>query len=372
LAGLENAAQQATTIAGYAQAIAKALDYCGVDSARVFRAAAVAPPMANDPMLRVSVADLTRLYRTSVDVTNNPYFGLTVARFIQISNLHALGYALAASDTLMDFCLRLERYFRVVSQSAKISIGETDGRVMLRAEHLADVSGETEDAFLGFVVLAMRQLSDAAFNPLAVEFRHAVPREGSGPYEALFRSAVDFSRPHSLLLFVKADLERKLAGACPELAQVNDNIATKYLARLDKSDIVSTAKQKIVEQLANGECTREMIAAAMAMSPTALQFKLSKRDTSFHELLDATRKELACSYLRQSALTVTEITYLLGFNDTSNFARAFRRWTGLSPTDFREKPETRADPVERRTPEAVVARSTSTDAIVKRDAVDGS
>jgi hypothetical protein len=93
------------------------------------------------------------LVRCCVDVTNNPYFGLTVARFIHISNLHALGYALAASGTLMDFCLRLERYFRVVSQSAKIRIGEADGRVMLRAEHLANVSGETEDAFLGFVVL---------------------------------------------------------------------------------------------------------------------------------------------------------------------------------------------------------------------------
>ncbi len=344
LAELENAAQQATTIGGYVQAIAKALDYCGVDSARVFRAAAVSPPMANDPMLRIPVAELTRLYRTCVDVTNNPYFGLTVARFIHISNLHALGYALAASDTLMDFCLRIERYFRVVSQTAKVTIGESDGQVMLRAEHLADVSGETEDAFLGFIVLAMRQLSDTAFNPLAVEFHHAAPRDGSGPYEALFRSPVRFGRAHSLLVFLKADLQRKLAGACPELAQVNDNIATKYLARLDKSDIISIAKQKIVELLANGECTREMIAAAMCMSPTALQFKLAKRETSFHELLDSTRKELACSYLRQSALTVTEITYLLGFNDTSNFARAFRRWTGLSPTDFREQPSTDARP----------------------------
>src|SRR6476659_5212918 len=106
-----------------------------------------------------------------------------------------------------------------------IRIGEAEGRVMLRAEHLANVSGETEDAFLGFVVSAMRQLSDATFNPLAVEFCHAVPREGSGPYEALFRSSVDFGRAHSLLVFLQSDLQRKLAGACPELAQVNDNIA---------------------------------------------------------------------------------------------------------------------------------------------------
>lgn len=58
--------------------------------------------------------------------------------------------------------------------------------------------------------------------------------------------------------------------------------------------------------------------------------------TSFHDLMDGTRKELACSYIHQSALSVTEIAFLLGFNDTSNFARAFKRWTGRSPTEFRE------------------------------------
>jgi AraC-like DNA-binding protein len=336
----DNSAQQATTIGGYVQAIAKALEYSGVDSARVFRAAAVSPPMANDPMLRVPVADISKLYRTCVEVTNNPYFGLTVARFIHISNLHALGFALAASDTLMEFCLRIERYFRVVSESAKVTIRQADGQVMLSADHLTEVSGETEDAFLGFVVIAMRQSSNVAFNPLAVEFRHAAPRDGAGPYEALFRAPIHFDRPQSRLVFAEADLQRKLAGACPELAQINDNIAVKYLARLDRNDVISLAKQKIVEQLANGECTRELIAKSMGMSATALQFKLSKRDTSFHELLDGTRQEMACSYLQQSALPVTEIAFLLGFNDTSNFARAFKRWTGMSPTDFRDRPAT--------------------------------
>jgi AraC-like DNA-binding protein len=71
------------------------------------------------------------------------------------------------------------------------------------------------------------------------------------------------------------------------------------------------------------------------MSPTTLQFKLSNRGTNFHELLDSIRRELALSYVQQSALSITEITFLLGFSDTSNFTRAFKRWEGISPTDFR-------------------------------------
>ena len=60
------------------------------------------------------------------------------------------------------------------------------------------------------------------------------------------------------------------------------------------------------------------------------------RSTSFQQLLDDTRRELACQYLLQLSLSVTEVAYLLGFNDTSNFARAFKRWTGCSPSAFRD------------------------------------
>jgi len=336
---LERTTRQATTIGGYVLAIAKALDYSGIDAARVFRLVEVGAPVGNDPMLRVSAQSLNRLYAACAEVTNNPYFGLTVAKFITMSNLHALGYALAASDTLMDFCSRIQRYFRVVSDAVAVTITEAHGRVLLRMEHLTDVSGETEDACLGFIVLAMRRLGEPALSPLAVEFRHAARRGGDGPYEALFRAPVRFEQPASLLVFSAEDMQRPLAGSCPELAQVNDNIAVKYLARLDKGDVCSAVKQKIVELLPNGDCTRKIVAKSMAMSPTALQFKLSRANTSFQAILDGTRMELACSYVQQSELSVTEISFLLGFNDTSNFARAFKRWTGLSPSEFRDRPK---------------------------------
>jgi AraC-like DNA-binding protein len=326
----------ATTIASYGSAISKALQAAGVDSTRVFRAAEVPMDFSNNPMSRLPVATLTKLYRTCVEVTNNPYFGLSVARYIHISNLHALGFALAASTTLLDFCHRLERYFRLVSQAAHLSVSEVDGKVFLHCEHLVELSGETEDAFFGFLILSMRQLYKAEFNPLSVEFRRAMPREGDEPYRALMRAPVSFSHPVGLLVFDKNDLAQVLDGSCPELAQVNDNIATSYIARLDKSDVVTGVMQKIIEFLPSGDCNRDRVADALCMSPTTLQLKLSQRGANFQQLLDDTRKELACSYLRQSTRSVTEITFLLGFTDTSNFTRAFKRWTGTSPTHFRE------------------------------------
>ncbi|MDM0050462.1 AraC family transcriptional regulator [Variovorax sp. J22R24] len=328
--------QEPTTIGGYVLAISKALQASGVDSTRVLKAVGIPLTMTNDPMSRLPVSTLTRLFRACTDVTGNPYFGLTVARFIHISNLHALGYALAASANLMEFCQRLERYFRLASQTCEIKVVESKDELELRIRLLVDVSAETEDAFLGFVVLAMRQLYKPEFNPLRVALSHPPPREDIAPYEALFRAPVSFGQSDPMLVLPRADIHNPLIGACAELAQLNDNLSNTYLARLEKDDVVTRVRQKIIEFLPNGSCTRDKVASALAISPTTLQFKLSERGTSFHELLDATRKELASGYVQQSSLSITEITFLLGFSDTSNFTRAFKRWQGVSPTSFRD------------------------------------
>jgi AraC-like DNA-binding protein len=334
-AGAGEEVQNLSTIGSYGLAIARALAASGVDSERIFRSVGVPLVLSNDPMSRLPSETMARLYRACVDVTHNPYFGLLVAKYIHISHLHAFGYALAASATLMDFCRRLERSMRLISQVVAVSMTEEDDKVYLHFRHLVPLCGETEDCFFAFIVLTMRQLYKPHFRPLRVEFKHAALREGSEPFEKLIGAPVLFGQPEGLFVFNKADLLQPLDGSCPELAQVNDNIIINYLAKLDRNDVITGVTQKIIELLPDGECGRDTVASALCMSPTTLQLKLSQRGTNFQQLLDDTRRELACSYLRQATRSVTEITFMLGFTDTSNFTRAFKRWTGLSPTEFR-------------------------------------
>lgn len=328
---------QPTTIGGYALAIARALDQYGVNPGRIFRAVGIPETLGNDPMTRLPVDTMTRLFRACVDVTHDPGFGLTVARYIHISNLHALGYALAASSTLMDFCQRVVRYFRLVSQTADITLEQAGDEVTLRCRLLTDICAETEDAFLGFLVLSMRQLHKPSVNPVRVEFHHPCPREGDEPYARLFRSPVVFGAPQPVLVLRRSDLEQPLLGACPEIAQYHDHVADTYLARLDRNDVIAMARKLIVEFLPTGDCGRERVAQAMCMSPSTLQAKLLQRDTNFQAILDDTRKELACGYVQQPNRPLTEIAFLLGFSDSSNFTRAFKRWTGVSPSEYRFK-----------------------------------
>ena len=334
---LATAVDSPTVIAGYGLPIAKALESSGVDSCQVFAAAGINEALRNDPLKRLSLATITRLYRTCVEATGDPYFGLTVAKFMHASTMHALGYGLLASTTLMDFCTRVQRHFRLVSQTARIDIVPSGEEVYFRSVPLVEVCPESQDAWLGTLYRMMRLLYRDDFHPVAVELAHAMPGPGDGPYVELFGAPARFDCDGVTLVLPRADMDVPLRGACPELAQFNDNLAANYIAKLDRADVAANVRARIVELLPSGECSRSKVAAALCMSTSTLQQRLIERGTSFHELRNEVRRELACSYLRQSGVSVTEITFLLGFADVSNFTRAFKRWTGRSPTRFRNQ-----------------------------------
>jgi AraC-like DNA-binding protein len=326
---------QFTTIGSVLNAVVKALDSYGVSAPALLSAAGLARPISNDPLVRISTQQLHHLFALAVEASGDPQFGLTVARQMHFLNLHAVGYALAASETQMDFLRRLERFMRLITDAVTLEVRDLGEVVELRVHSLMPPSDVAEDAFVGCVIVTMRTLSHDGFAPRRVELRRVAPA-GLAPYVDMFKVEPRFGCEQLCLAFDRRDVTARLPGASAELAQVNDLIASKYLARLERGDVVTRTRHKIMELLPKGDCSRDTVARAMDLSPASLRFKLHQRSTSFQQLLDDTRRELACQYLLQLSLSVTEVAYLLGFNDTSNFARAFKRWTGCSPSAFRD------------------------------------
>jgi AraC-like DNA-binding protein len=154
---------------------------------------------------------------------------------------------------------------------------------------------------------------------------------------AYFGVLPGFEQPETVIAFTATAMDEPLTGASPELAQYNDTITRGYLARLNKADVVGRVRAKIIERLSSGDCNRRKVASDVCVSEETLHHRLAECNTSFHELLNDTRKERALGYLAERALSVTEVTFLLGFSDVSNFTRAFKRWTGTSPTLYRKR-----------------------------------
>lgn len=325
-----------TTVAAYTQAIIAALEAAGVDSQEVLHQAHFDHVRGNDPMLRITDSDINAIYASAVAATDDPYFGLKVAQFIVPGMLHALGYALLASETLEDFCQRVVRYWTLVSRSGDNFTRVTDNQLELWAvPHDPQLCYETQDVWAGLVMRLMRGAHPHPLNPLRLELRRPAPAGGDGPFVEFFGCPVEFDSDRTCFYFDLEVMREPLPGANRELAQYNDQIVIGYLEKLDRDDIVNRVRMHIVKGLSAEAFSRPQIADKLHMSPSTLQVKLARRGVSFQQLLDDTRHELALGYISQSRLAITEIAFMLGFSDLSNFIRAFKRWTGKTPTEFK-------------------------------------
>lgn len=327
-----------TSMHSWAVVIAQALEHAGVDSQALFAQADVEYKLAVNPYMRVPTAKMNRLFQLSVAATGNPCFGLHMVEFIHPTTFHALGYSLFASSTLLDYCERLVRFFRIASDNCRHHIEETEDEIKLRIEVLVpNLSHESQEGWTAALLKFARSMYKPGFNPLRVEFKRLAPADQwQQQYQDYFRCPVQFGSREWALHFRKQDMIATLPGANHELALINDRVVMDYLARLEKSDLVNQVRAHIIKLLASGNCSKEQVASRLHMSARNLQHKLDLLGTCYQDILDQTRQDLAIQYMESRHNSISEITYLLGFSDTSNFARAFKRWTGMSPSEFRD------------------------------------
>ncbi|MBI3783502.1 MAG: AraC family transcriptional regulator [Deltaproteobacteria bacterium] len=332
--------QPQSTIASWSATILRALEAQGLDAQAIAKQAGIDPASLQEPDARVQRMALTRLWELAVEATGDPCFGLTVARFPMQTTFHALGYAVLASATLKEAIERIIRYRRLIGDVVQLSLEEGGER----CRFVIDVSSrpgavpfEAVDAFAAVTVRQARLLHGSRdLNPLAVSLQRPEP-PNSAPFERLFRAPVAFAQPTNFLEYARADLERRLPAANAELARQNDEVVVRYLARVKQVGLSSRVEQALIETLPNGEPSKQAIARKLAMSPRNLQRHLAGEGTSFKEILNQARASLARSYIQEGRLPVTEVAFVLGFADTSAFSRAFKRWTGKSPREFRTR-----------------------------------
>lgn len=328
-----------TTISSWALIISKAIDKCGIDSHEVFKLAGLDPDMLNDPNARYTYDGMTNLWRLAAEKTGDECIGLKAAHYWHPTTLHALGYAWMASETLKEALERVIRYLHVVTTAADLKLEESDAEIRLVFPVVTEPfppAQEAVDAALAVIVDMCRTSFGDSFKPLHVYMSRQQPvceKEISD----FFAAPVSYGSAENIICFSREDLEKHLPTANAELARVNDNIVTQYLADLDKHDIKAQIEVKIIEQLPSGHITEEWMAQSLNKSLRSLQRKLSEKDTSYKQLLESTREKLAKQYILNSRYSINEITYLLGFSEPSNFSRAFKRWTGQSPSDFRKR-----------------------------------
>ncbi|WP_370280014.1 AraC family transcriptional regulator [Pontibacterium sp.] len=327
-----------TTRASWALAIARALEASGYDPKSIFAEAGLDLSQATDPEMRYPVDKMTIVWQQAVEKTGNACFGLDVPQFTHPTTFNALGFALMASESLKEALERIVRFSRTVTDAADVRLeAERDSyKLTLESVSATRISAyESVDGFAATIIYILRQLCQEDIKPQEVTLIRPEP-DGAKRFSEFFQAPVEFSAAENSIRFSKEQMEAKLPTANSELAQMNDRAMTEYLSRFDKEDIVAQVRAILLDQLSAGTASQENVASSLNMSQRSLQRRLKEVETCYADVLDQIREDLACQYLKQSKIPLISITYLLGFSDPSNFNRAFKRWKGVSPSQYRK------------------------------------
>lgn len=303
----------------------------------ILAAAGIDDDRLGRPEQLLPLVDVLRLFLVIMQASGDPGLGFEIGRRVRPRSYQVLGYVILASTDLGEAIDRLIRFESLSGKLGQTRLEHHDDGI--RLQWLCPLSGEparylVEAAVTGWVAF-IRPLLAHTLAPSAVCFRHAPPAEVAR-YEDYFQAPVYFNADFDGVMLEPALLSAPLNTADPGLAGMMEKQASELLAGFDvNTNLVSAVRAAAYRQLAGGEPSLESVAQALGLSGRALSKRLMAQSLRFPEMLDSLRQTLAELYLQDASLSLTEIALLLGFAESSSFSRAFRRWRGMSPNQFR-------------------------------------
>jgi AraC-like DNA-binding protein len=324
------------------QMFRRLLEMHGLDAVGIARQAGVDLATIPGPTERIEVDKVDAILRVAIPLIRDPAFGLQAARCWHPANLGVLGHAWLSSSTLRTGLDRLARYSRLVGERGvtEIEASREGVRVRFWAKRgnpaVVAVAAVFVDIAMALLLDMCRMNAGAALRPVAASLRRGKP-ENAEAYERFFGCSVRFGAEENAFVLSAKDADRPLPSSNKQLAAVFDKLLTEELGRLDKPDVVARCRAGVLEHLESGEMSEVEMAKALHMSRRTLQRKLADAETTYLKLVDDTRRDLALRFVEDPHRSITDITFTLGFSQQSAFARAFKRWTGLSPTEYRAK-----------------------------------
>jgi len=320
---------------GLTEAIAAA----GVRPEPVLRAVGLDLEDLADAHRYIPCRAFTLLLEEAARATGDGCFGLHFGERFRPKNVGPLAYVILNSPTFGAGFRNIARYLRVHNQGAEVSFA-ADGPWGYIRQRLTDpaVPARQHNEFSAAVGLGVvRLMAGSRWTPVEVQFAHPAP-DGVSEHERVFGAPVSFGHATNAFVIERELADRAVPAADPGLY----TILTDYLERvLDgmprEDDLIASVRKAVGAALRDGDPTIGRVAGGLAMSPRTLQRRLRALGTDFKQLVGDTRRRFAIDYLGDANNTVTEVAYLLGYSEVSAFNRAFKRWTGATPSDARRK-----------------------------------
>ncbi|HWT31115.1 MAG TPA: AraC family transcriptional regulator [Propylenella sp.] len=313
----------------------------GGDVERIFGRVGILPDMAGAPTLKLKLSAFCRLFEESARLTGNDNFGLWFGNQFKPRDLGLWGYAAVSAPTLGSALENLVGLFRFHQESSAMRLrrGE-DGLYRLEYQITApDIVERRQDAelSLGMFLNFFRECCGARWAPEEVHFEHPKPSMAR-EHEGAFDAPVYFSQPTNALLFKPEILERPMPSSDLKLLAVMQTCLEQLGSDAPAEDpLFDRLRTAIRVKLPDGYPMLEEVAEDLRVPTSLVCRDLHDAGTTYKEVVEGVRRDLAISYMKQRRLPFSDIALLLGYSELSAFSRAFRRWTGTSPRDYRAR-----------------------------------
>jgi len=314
----------------------------GIKVEDLLSAAAIDKLLLDSPDYRISLEEMDNIYKQAMLLTKDENLGLHVGECFAFGSMSIVGHIMRNCRTLDEHLRKVIQYNEIVSDGFRINIKyEKKGRAVINYTITHQDGPLLRHHIECILSAAMKLWKDAAGKipkPIEVRFKHKAPQDTT-EHHRIFQAPVLFNHSMNAIVWEKTFFDIPIILPDSELFSLFDQHAKQVMAEI-RSDKPFSKKVSLIliRKLPEELPSIENIADELYMGVRNLQKKLSKEQTSYRKLLEEIHKKLAVSYLKDTELSVAEIGYLVGFSEPSVFSRSFKRWTGLTPNEYRNNP----------------------------------
>jgi AraC-like DNA-binding protein len=312
----------------------------GIDPAPLILEAGLDAALFADAENCIAFADAGRLLALGAAYTGCPHFGIVLGQDLGLNALGAVGRLVGSSPDIGSALRNIILYLHLHDRGAIPFLSVSDDLAMLGyVVYQPDVPGThvIYDLALAMAYKILKELAGSGWEPTGVCLCHPEPAE-SEPYRRFFRTRPRFRAEHSALVFDASWLDHRLSGANSLMhRQIIREI--EALEAKGGGDLATQIRRVLRRMLIGGACQTEtclaQIAEIFAIHRRTLNRRLRAEGTTFKALIEGARYDVARQLLRDTPLSVAEVAAALDYADSSVFGRAFRRWSGISPSAWR-------------------------------------
>lgn len=310
----------------------------GIDPFRLIDKAGISRQCLASPDLKISISAYCRLLDASASAASADDFGVRLAESRQLSTFGPVGLVMREQPTVRRAIHALMDNIRLHNESASLQLEEVDDIVIVKPD-LAVPRGipshQAKDMVLGVVCRILTLLLGQSWRPQEVCFMRSAPRNPAA-HRRVFGFRLEFDRDFNGIVCLKSDIDRAIAGADPGLARE----AERYVALLSGNTshgLEGEVRRIALSLMPSGQCTVERVANQLGVDRRTVHRKLAASGTTFSDVINDLRDELALTYIEGSDRPLAVVATLLGFSAQSTFAHWHQARFGKSASARRTR-----------------------------------